>query len=335
MVPVTLRKDPMAVSDQVPTDSGFAPRTDGADVLAGIDLAGKTAVVTGGYSGIGLETVRALAAKGVTVVVPVRSPGKAAANLADVDGDVRTAPLDLGDLASVRSFGHAMLGELEEVHLLINNAGIMACPEARVGPGWESQFGINHMGHFALTQSLLPLLEKTPGARVISLSSTGHKMSDIRWDDIQFRDEPYDKWRAYGQAKTANALFANALARRLAGSGGLAFSVHPGGIFTPLQRHLPEEEMVALGWLDESGEPSELAKAGFKTPAQGCSTTLWAATSPNLAGKAGVYCEDCDVAAPTDPGSPMARYRGVDPHACDDESAERLWELSEELLATA
>ncbi len=325
----------MSVSDQVPTDSGFGARTDGAEVLAGLDLAGRSAIVTGGYSGIGLETVRALAAKGVKIVVPIRSPHKAAENLAGVEGEVRTAPLDLADLASVRRFGEAMAGELGRLDLLINNAGIMACPEARVGPGWESQFGVNHMGHFALTQALLPLIAKTPGARVVALSSTAHKLSDIRWDDIQFDGGGYDKWLAYGQAKTANALFANALSRRLAGHGGLAFAVHPGGIFTPLQRHLPQEEMVALGWLDESGEPSELAKAGFKTPEQGCSTTLWAATSANLAGKPGVYCEDCDIAAPTDPGSPMARYRGIDEHACSDESAERLWAISESLLAEA
>ena len=325
----------MAATDQVPTSSGFAPKTDGADVIAGIDLAGKTAIVTGGYSGIGLETVRALADKGVSVIVPVRSPDKAAENLVGVGGDVRTAPLDLADLASVRAFSQSMLGELEQLDILVNNAGIMACPESRVGPGWEAQFGVNHMGHFALTKALLPLIERTPRARVVALSSTAHKLTDIRWDDIGFDREPYDKWQAYGQAKTANALFANALSRRLVDHGALAFSVHPGGIFTPLQRHLPQEEMIAFGWLDENGEPTEMAKAGFKTPAQGCSTTLWAATSPNLEGKPGVYCEDCDVAAPTEPESPFARYRGVDAHACDDESAERLWAYSEAQLEGA
>ncbi len=325
----------MAATDQVPTKSGFHARSTGAEVLAAIELAGKTAIVTGGYSGIGLETTRALAAKGVTVIVPVRSPEKAAKNLADVQGDVRTAALDLAALASVRSFAASTLGELDRLDLLINNAGIMACPLTRVGPGWESQFGVNHMGHFALTKALLPLLEKTPGARVVALSSTGHKISGIRWDDIQWEESEYNKWAAYGQAKTANALFANALSRRLKASGGLAFSVHPGGIFTPLQRHLPKEEMIALGWLGEDGEPSELAKAGFKSPEQGCSTTLWAATSPGLEGKAGVYCEDCDVAAPTELDGPMARYKGVNAHACDDEGAERLWSVSEDLLAQA
>jgi NAD(P)-dependent dehydrogenase (short-subunit alcohol dehydrogenase family) len=323
----------MAVSDQVPTSSGFGARTDGIEVIADLDLAGKTVIVTGGYSGIGLETVRALAAKGVAVVVPVRSPQKASESLGGVEGDVRTAPLDLANLASVRRFGESMVDELDRLDFLINNAGIMASPETRVGPGWESQFGINHMGHFALTKTLLPLIERTPGARVVSLSSTSHKLTDMRWDDIQFEIGAYDKWQAYGQAKTANALFANALSQRLSDKGALAFSVHPGGIFTPLQRDLSQEEMVALGWLDANGNPSELAKAGFKTPAQGCSTTLWAATSANLAGKPGVYCEDCDVAAPTDLDSPTARYQGVDAHACSDESAERLWAISEALLA--
>ncbi len=325
----------MAVADQVPTQSGFHAKSTGMEVVADIDLSGKTAVVTGGYSGLGLETVRALLARGARVVVPVRSPEKAKETMADLEGPVATAPMDLADLSSVRSFIDAVTGELGALDLLINNAGIMACPEARVGPGWESQFGINHMGHFALTLGLMDLLEKADAPRVVALSSTAHKMSDILWDDIQYERTPYDKWQAYGQAKTANALFANALSRRLKAAGGLAFSVHPGGIFTPLQRHLPKEEMIALGWLGEDGEISERAKGLFKTPEQGCSTTLWAATSAKLDGKPGVYCEDCDIAAPTDPDSPYARYLGVDAHACSDESAERLWEISEKLLLEA
>lgn len=325
----------MAITDQVPTNSKFHAKSTGTEVLADVDLTGKTAIVTGGYSGLGLETVRCLAAKGARVVVPVRSPDKAKDALRGVSGDVSSAPMDLGDISSVRRFADEMNEALSSLDLLINNAGIMACPETRVGPGWESQFGVNHMGHFALTQGLMPLLTKVPGARVVALSSTGHKLSDIIWDDIQFEDAAYDKWVAYGQAKTANALFANGLSRRLKDSGGLAFSVHPGGIFTPLQRHLPKEEMIALGWLGEDGAPSELAKQGFKTPEQGCSTTLWAATTADLEGRTGVYCEDCDVAKPTDPDSPTARFMGVNAHACDDASAERLWDLSESLLASA
>lgn len=322
----------MAKSDQVPVESAFHRMSTGEEVLTPHDLSGKVAIVTGGYSGIGLETTRALAAKGVKVIVPVRSKQKAEDNLKDIEGDVETALMDLSDIPSVHAFADNMGKALSKLDLLINNAGIMATPQTRVGPGWESQFGVNHMGHFALTNALMPLLKNSTSARVVCLTSTGHKLSPIRWDDIQFESDEYNKWIAYGQSKTANALFANALSRRLKNAGGLAFSVHPGGIFTPLQRHLPKEEMVELGWINEDGSPTELAKQGFKTPEQGCSTTLWAATSELLENKAGVYCEDCNVAAPTDPESPMARYSGVEHHGCDDESAERLWEISEALL---
>ncbi|MCG8702376.1 MAG: oxidoreductase, partial [Bacteroidales bacterium] len=314
----------MALPDQKPVNSTFDRASTGQDVLAKHDLNGKIAIVTGGYSGIGLETTRALADKGVKVIIPVRSEKKAKDSLKDVEGDVQTVAMDLADLISVRNFASKMNNELDRLDFLINNAGIMACPETRVGPGWEAQFGVNHMGHFVLTNELMPLLKKTPGTRVVCLTSAGHKISDMRWDDLNFKSGEYDKWEAYGQAKTANALFANALARRLKDTGGLAFSVHPGGIFTPLQRHLPKEEMVALGWIDADGNPSEMAKQGFKSPEQGCSTTLWAATSELLKDKSGVYCEDCNVSAPTDNENPIGRYIGVDPHACDDASAERL-----------
>ncbi len=323
----------MAVSDQVPIHSGFGAKSTGAEVLAGRDLAGKVAIVTGGYSGIGLETVRALASKGARVIVPVRDRAKAGPALSDIVGEVETADLDLGHLGSVRLLAAHLATSLPRLDLLINNAGIMACPETRIGPGWEAQFATNHLGHMALALGLMSLLMRTDGARVVALSSTGHKISGVRWDDIHFRTSPYDKWQAYGQSKTADALFANALSRRLKASGGLAFAVHPGGIFTPLQRHLGIEEQVRLGWINEDGTPSELAKAGFKTTEQGCATTLWAATSPALADRPGVYCEDCDIAAPTDPSSPFARYRGVEAHACDDDAAERLWAVSEEMLA--
>ena len=324
----------MAVADQQTLGSPVGPRPDGMDVVKDIDLSGKTAVVTGGYSGIGLETVRALVSRGAHVMVPARSPEKAAAALEGMDGDIRLEAMDLGDIGSVQSFAGWVKDQISSLDLLINNAGIMACPLTRIGPGWEAQFGTNHLGHMALTLELMPLLEAAQAPRVIALSSTAHKMSDIRWDDIHFETD-YDKWVAYGQSKTANALFANALSRRMKPKGGLAFAVHPGGIFTPLQRHLSLEEQVHLGWLNEDGTPSPLAQQGFKTPEQGCGTTLWAATSPLLADKPGVYCEDCDIASPTDPDSPMARFLGVDAHACSDESAERLWELSMEMLDAA
>lgn len=325
----------MAIADQFRTGSPFGAKSTGAAVLSDMDLTGKVAIVTGGYSGIGLETTRALAAKGARVIVPVRDPARAAAALLDIGGQVESVALDLGDLASVRRLAADMAATLPRLDILINNAGIMACPETRVGPGWEAQFATNHLGHMALTLGLMDLLVRTGGARVVALSSTGHKVSGIRWDDVHFSASAYDKWQAYGQSKSANALFANALSRRLAPSGGHAFGVHPGGIFTPLQRHLPLAEQVMLGWRNADGEPSELAKRGFKTPEQGCATTLWAATSALLDGKPGVYCEDCDVALPTDPASPMARYAGCDAHICDDEGAERLWAISAAMLAGA
>ena len=323
----------MAAADQKPLGSGFHARSEPHEILAGIDLTGKTAIVTGGYSGIGLETTRALAGAGATVIVPVRDPVKAEENLSSIEGDISSAQMDLADLDSVRGFASSVYDSIDALDLLINNAGIMACPLARVGPGWESQFGVNHMGHFALTRALLPLLEKAEAPRVVALSSIAHRRGGILWDDIQFEQSEYQKWVAYAQAKSANALFANALSRRMQGFGGRAFSVHPGGIFTPLQRHLPREEQVEMGWLNPDGTIPPAVAEIFKTPAQGCTTTLWAATSPLLDAMPGVYCEDCDVAQLAGPDSPP--FQHCAPHIADDADAERLWEISETLLAAA
>jgi NAD(P)-dependent dehydrogenase (short-subunit alcohol dehydrogenase family) len=323
----------MAAGDQKPLGSGFHAKSEPHEILAGIDLTGKTAVVTGGYSGIGLETTRALAGAGATVIVPVRDPVKAEENLSSIEGDISSARMDLADLDSVRAFASSVYDSIDALDLLINNAGIMACPLARVGPGWESQFGVNHMGHFALTRALLPLLEKAEAPRVVALSSIAHRRNGILWDDIQFEHSEYQKWVAYAQAKSANALFANALSRRMQGFGGRAFSVHPGGIFTPLQRHLPKEEQVEMGWLNPDGTiPPAMAEI-FKTPSQGCTTTLWAATSPLLNDMPGVYCEDCDVAQLAGPDS--APFQHCAPHIADDADAERLWAIGETLLTAA
>ena len=324
----------MTVGDQKPVGSGFGAKTAAAEVMAGIDLAGRTAVVTGGYSGIGLETTRALAAAGAEIVVPARREATAKEALAGVDGNVKVRPMDLGDLVSIENFAADLAGDHEKIDLLINNAGIMACPETRIGDNWEAQFATNHIGHFVLANELTPYLKNAGSARVVCLSSTGHRLSPIRWDDPHFIKEPYDKWVAYGQSKTANALFARELNRRLAGDGVKAFSVHPGGIVTPLQRHLETGEMIALGWLDESGKDlSAAAKAMFKSPEQGCSTTLWCATSPRLDAHGGQYCEDCDIARAADENSPP--YFHVRAWACDDEAATRLWTLTEDMLASA
>ena len=308
--------------------SGFGYRSTAAEVLEGIDLSDRLAIVTGGYSGLGLETVRALAGAGARVVVPARRRAHAEEVLAGIDG-VEVDELDLGDLASVRAFAQRMLDSGRAVDILINNAAIMACPETRVGPGWEAQFATNHLGHFALTNLLWPALAAGGGARVVALSSTGHKISGIRFDDLQF-ETGYDKWQAYGQAKSANSLFAVHLDALGQDAGVRAFAAHPGGIFTPLQRHLAREEMVASGWMDEDGNPDDR----FKTPEQGASTSTWAATAPALAGMGGVYCENCDIAEPTEAGSPTARIQGVDAHAIDPEVAARLWTVSAELTQT-
>ena len=317
---------------QAKLGSGLDPKSEPSDILAGKDLTGKVAVVTGGYSGIGLETTRALAAAGAKVYVPVRNFDKAAETLATIKrGEVIPLSMDLGDFASIRRFVAEMLEDETQIDLLINNAGIMACPESRVEGGWESQFGVNHLGHFLLTKGLLPALLAADAPRVVCLSSIAHRRGGVNFDDINFEKTPYDKWTAYAQAKTANALFALGLDMKYAEQGLRAFSVHPGGIMTPLQRHLDNEEMIALGWLDESGNLSELAASLFKSTTQGCTTTLWAATSEQLDGKGGLYCEDCDVADLADENTP--RYFGVAQWAVDPALAKELWELSERATA--
>jgi NAD(P)-dependent dehydrogenase (short-subunit alcohol dehydrogenase family) len=306
-------------------DSGFGYRSTAAEVLGGIDLSGRLAIVTGGYSGLGLETTRALSGAGAHVVVPARRPDHAREVLAGIER-VEVDELDLGDLDSVRGFARRFLDSGRAIAILINNAAIMACPETRVGPGWEAQFATNHLGHFALTNLLWPALAADGGARVVALTSTGHKISGIRFDDLQF-ETGYDKWQAYGQAKSANSLFAVRLDALGQDAGVRAFAAHPGGIMTPLQRHLSREEMQASGWIDDDGNADER----FKTPEQGASTSTWAATSPALDGMGGVYCENCDIAEPTEVGSPTARLEGVDAHAIDPDTAARLWTVSAEL----
>ncbi|MGW7378194.1 SDR family NAD(P)-dependent oxidoreductase [Streptomyces sp. NPDC054794] len=313
----------MSTTAQHKIGSGFDARSTADDVLRGIDLTGRLAIVTGGYSGLGLETTRALVRAGARVVVPARRPDTAREALAGLGG-VEVDALDLGDLESVRGFAERFLASGRTVDFVINNAGIMACPETRVGPGWEAQFATNHLGHYALVNRLWPAIAPG-GARVVSVSSRGHHYSGIRWDDVQWR-EGYDKWPAYGQAKTANVLFAMHLDKLGRDAGVRAFSLHPGGILTPLQRHLSRAEMVEAGWIDENGDLVD--PEAFKTPEQGAATQVWAATSPQLEGKGGVYLEDCDIAEPAPADGARA---GVKDWATDPEQAARLWELSAEL----
>ncbi|MEV3982179.1 SDR family NAD(P)-dependent oxidoreductase [Nonomuraea sp. NPDC049758] len=300
--------------------SGFGARSTADEVLKGVDLTGRVALVTGGYSGLGLQTTRALSGAGAQVVVPARRRGAAEEALAGIDG-VEVGELDLGDLDSVRRFAEEFLASGRDLHLVINNAGIMACPETRVGPGWEAQFATNHLGHYALVNRLWPAVERG-GGRVVAVSSAGHRRSGMRWDDVMF-EHGYDKWQAYGQAKTANVLFAVHLDAVAKDAGVRAFAVHPGGILTPLQRHLTRQEMVEAGWIDEQGNQ---LNTSFKTPEQGAATQVWAATSPQLDGMGGVYCEDCDIAEQADGSG-----GGVHPYATDPEQAARLWRLSAEL----
>ena len=317
---------------QNPIGSGFGAKSEPAEVLEGIDLNGKVALVTGGYSGIGLETTRALSDCGARVIVPARRPDIAKNELEGIINKDDILNLDLANPHSVYKFVEEFIDNGISLDILINNAAVMACPQMPTDNGWDLQFAVNHIGHFILTKGLLPSLLQSNESRVVTLSSTGHKLSGIRWDDIHF-EKDYDKWQSYGQSKTAASLLAIELDSRMKSEGIRALSVHPGGIFTPLQRHLQKEEMIALGWLNEDGELSEMAAAGFKSATQGASTTLWCATSPMLSDIGGVYCENCDIAAKEDDG-PNARYVGVADWAIDTEEASKLWEKTEKTLAS-
>jgi NAD(P)-dependent dehydrogenase (short-subunit alcohol dehydrogenase family) len=314
---------------QKPIGSGFSATSAADDVIKGTNLSGKTAIVTGGYSGIGLETTRVLREAGATVIVPARSADKARANLADLPG-IEVAMLDLMDRTSIDAFAQEFLASGRRLDLLITNAGVMASPLSRDSRGNESQFSVNHLGHFQLTLRLWPALIKADGARVIALSSRGHRFSGVDFDDPNFDRRPYDKWKAYGQSKTANALFALGLDRRGQAHGVRAFSVHPGGILTDLARHLTEDDLKAFNLIRRSDGgilPDATNTRRYKSVPQGAATTIWCAISPRLDGTGGVYCEDCDIAEVI-PGD-FTLPTGMSPWACDPELAEKLWALSE------
>ena len=320
---------------QKPIISGFDSKSDADKIVKEEDLSGKIAIVTGGYSGIGLETTRTLVAIGAKVIIPAKRTEVAVQNLEGIVSKENIVEMDLGNLNSVRKFTEDFKESFGKLDLLINNAGIMACPETRIGNGWESQFAVNHIGHFLLTKELMDTMAENDGARFVSLSSSAHSLTGILWDDIHFQNNSYDKWMAYGQSKTASSLVAIEFHRRMVDKGVSGFSVHPGGILTPLQRHLQKEEMVALGWMDEDGSPSEMAKNFFKTTSQGASTTLWCATSPSLNGIGGVFCEDCDIAKrKNDVDESLQRYFGVADWAVDTEEASKLWDVTVKMLAS-
>lgn len=311
---------------QTPLRSGFDSTSTAEQVIDGIDLYGKTAIVTGGYSGIGLETTRVLAQAGATVIVPARAPNKAREALRDIVR-AEVGRIDLLDPASIDAFAHQFVASGRSLDLLINNAGIMAAPLTRDARGYESQFAANHLGHFQLTARLWPALTRIGRARVVTLSSGAHRRAAFDFDDPNFEHRDYDKWIAYAQSKTASVLFTVSLDRRGESHGVRAFAVHPGRIETGLQRFITMEELQALGYRNRDGEIPQEQRAFYKTVQQGAATTVWCATNPALDAVGGVYCENADIAAAVTANH--ATLDGVLPWAIDQAAAERLWALSE------
>lgn len=316
-------------SPQAQVGSPFGMRSAALEVIGAIDLTGKRVLVTGGYSGIGTETVRALASAGAEICVGARRIEKAKEVLDELKGDLRVLELDLSDPASIDSFAEKLGREWDKIDILINNAAIMASPLMRDARGFEMQFATNHLGHFQLTARLWPLLVAAGSARVVCLSSIGHRLNALDLDDLNWESREYEKWPAYGAAKSANALFALHLDKLGERHGVRAFAVHPGGIATPLQRHLTMEEQKAMGWYDDEGNTHPM----FKSTEEGASTTVWCAVSPLLDGMGGVYCEDCEVGELVGDEPPPGS--GVYPHIRDEALAEALWRKSEALTGVS
>lgn len=294
------------------------------EVVDGLDLSHCVAIITGASGGLGAETARALASKGATVVLVARNSTKLAdkaQTLKQLTGNdnIHTQIMDLMDLESVRQASALLLERFPKVNLLINNAGIMACPLARTVQGFESQVGVNHIAHFVFTQALLPALKSNAPARVVTLTSAAHKLADVNLDDINWETREYEKWAAYGEAKTANALFSSALQKRLAGSGVTSNCVHPGVIMTDLARSLTEQDFAAIV------DPNMT----IKSVAAGAATTVWAAVSPQLEGQGGLYLEDCQRGVEIASDNMLAGYSA---YALDLESAEKLWSKTEQLI---
>jgi len=301
------------------------------EVLDGIDLTGRTALVTGASSGLGAESARALAAHGASVVMTGRDVAKTeriAEQIRRSAGNraVEVMELHLEKPASVRAFAKAFLARHRALHHLIGNAGVMACPLQRTAEGWEMQFATNHLGHFLLGCLLAPALRAAAPSRVVSVSSAGHSFSPVVFEDIHFERRPYDKWQAYGQSKSANVLYAVELDRRLRGQGVRAFALHPGGIVTELGRHLDAEDLRMIR--ARAAANASDGQAFWKTPEQGAATQLFAATAPELDGRGGLYLEDVQVSGI----EPCPLGRGCSPWALDPEAAQRLWAVSEAML---
>ncbi|MFE4924443.1 SDR family NAD(P)-dependent oxidoreductase [Streptomyces sp. NPDC056661] len=303
------------------TPFGFSSTA--AQVAQGVDLTGRRALVTGASSGLGAETARALAGTGAAVTLAVRDVAvgeRVAKDIAEATGnrDVHVAHLDLADPVSVTAFTAAWQGPL---HVLVNNAGVMACPEQHTEEGWELQFATNHLGHFALATGLHDALAADGAARIVVVSSTGHQQSPVVWDDVNFAFRRYDPWLAYGQSKTANVLFAVEATRRWADDNITANALMPGAIYTNLQRHIEGRSSGSV--------PVEL----IKTVEQGAATSVLLATSPLMQGVGGRYFVDCNESETVDRRT--GTLHGVARYAVDPDNARRLWTLSEELVANA
>ena len=299
------------------------PTTD--EVVQGLDLSGRTALVTGVSAGLGVETARALTSVGARVIGAARDLGKAKGAL---DGlDVELVELDLADLASVHACATSVLELAPSLDVLVNNAGVMAPPLLRTAQGFELQLGTNHLGHFLLTRLLEPALLAGAPSRVVNVSSRGHLRAGMDFEDPHWRTRDYDKWKAYGQSKTANVLFTVELDRRWGPSGVHAYALHPGVIMTELSRHLTQEDLTALSTGARPGG-GQLTLVDVPT---GAATQVWAATAADLEGRGGLYLEDCAIAGPT-PGDGSAGYA---PHAVDASAAARLWEWSEREVGLA
>ena len=314
-------------------NSAFSYTSTAREVVEGRDLSGRTALVTGAASGIGLETARALAGAGAEVIIAVRdlqrgSLAREEITSSDPGAVLHVRELDLASLSSISALASELNTTFERLDILVNNAGVMATPFTHTADDFEMQFGTNHLGHFALFLGVEALLGAAPAARVVALSSIAHRISDVDFDDLNFTSRPYEKWASYGQSKTACSLFAVGVARNCGLDSISAFAVHPGGIMTGLQKFIPSEEMRAMGWVDEEGKVNEL----FKSVEQGASTTVWAAVASELDGSTGLYLENCQEAQPWSAEMPMM---GVKDYALDVDHADRLWAVSRELIDAA